>query len=45
MDWATWNASGITIIAKNTAVTYKTPRSTSSTPRHADFGGEVERIL
>jgi len=44
---------GITILAKNTAVTYKGPHSGNrditinviDTPGHADFGGEVERGL
>ena len=37
---------GITILAKNTAVHYKDTKITSiDTPGHADFGGEVERIL
>lgn len=37
---------GITILAKNTAVTYKNYLiNIVDTPGHADFGGEVERIL
>ncbi|HWS30941.1 MAG TPA: translational GTPase TypA [Clostridia bacterium] len=37
---------GITILSKNTAVTYKGTRiNIVDTPGHADFGGEVERIL
>ncbi len=37
---------GITILAKNTAVTYgDTKINIVDTPGHADFGGEVERIL
>ena len=37
---------GITILAKNTAVTYKGHSiNILDTPGHADFGGEVERIM
>lgn len=37
---------GITILAKNTAVTYKDVKiNIIDTPGHADFGGEVERTL
>ncbi|HEY9777617.1 MAG TPA: translational GTPase TypA [Planktothrix sp.] len=37
---------GITILAKNTAVTYRDNLiNIVDTPGHADFGGEVERIL
>lgn len=37
---------GITILSKNTAVNYKGKRiNILDTPGHADFGGEVERIM
>ena len=37
---------GITILAKNTAVQYQSTKSNIvDTPGHADFGGEVERVL
>lgn len=37
---------GITILAKNTAITWKGNRiNIVDTPGHADFGGEVERVL
>ncbi len=37
---------GITILAKNTAIDYQGYRiNIVDTPGHADFGGEVERVL
>ncbi len=37
---------GITILSKNTAITYKDIKiNIIDTPGHADFGGEVERVL
>ena len=37
---------GITILAKNTAINWNDHRiNIADTPGHADFGGEVERVL
>ncbi len=37
---------GITILSKSTAINYKGHRiNIVDTPGHADFGGEVERVL
>ena len=47
MDSNDWERErGITILAKNTAITYKDYLiNIVDTPGHADFGGEVERIM
>ncbi|MFY9484339.1 MAG: translational GTPase TypA [Patescibacteria group bacterium] len=47
MDWSDQERErGITILAKNTAITYKDVKiNIIDTPGHADFGGEVERTL